>query len=54
MHEHIDQKECEHILKYCKKCDVVYCEKCKSEWKKTGTTFSTWPYDGTIGTYVFP
>lgn len=29
MHEH---NECEHELKYCKKCDVVYCTKCKREW----------------------
>ena len=29
MHEH---NECEHSLKYCSKCDVVYCTKCKREW----------------------
>jgi len=33
MHEHIEPKDCEHELQYCKKCDVVYCEKCKKEWK---------------------
>lgn len=31
MHEH---NECEHLFDYCKSCDVVYCEKCKTEWKK--------------------
>ena len=29
MHEH---DRCEHELKYCKICDVVYCEKCYKEW----------------------
>ena len=29
MHEH---NECEHNLKFCPKCDVVYCTKCKREW----------------------
>lgn len=31
MHEH---KECQHELKYCTKCDVVYCDKCNKEWVK--------------------
>ena len=31
MHDHC---ECEHELKYCKKCDVVYCQKCGREWGK--------------------
>lgn len=26
-------KKCEHILKHCEQCDVVYCETCKKEWK---------------------
>jgi hypothetical protein len=39
MHEHND---CKHVLKYCKHCDVVYCEKCGSEWRKS-SWFST-PY----------
>lgn len=29
MHEH-----CEHELKHCEKCNVVYCEKCGEEWGK--------------------
>ena len=28
-HEHL---ECEHEVKYCKKCDVAYCVKCGREW----------------------
>ena len=24
----------EHQLKYCEKCDTVFCEKCQEEWKK--------------------
>lgn len=41
MHNH---SKCEHKLEFCKVCDVVYCNKCKEEWKKnlnwtcTGTT----------------
>lgn len=31
MHNH---SKCEHSLKFCKDCDVVYCETCKEEWKK--------------------
>lgn len=49
MHEHI---ECEHELKYCKKCKVAYCEKCKEEWiEKIKFTINqpatTWIGDGT-------
>lgn len=47
MHEHT---ECSHDLKFCYKCDVVYCEKCKSEWRKS-TYIYTNPvitYDGTV------
>lgn len=28
-HEH---KECGHDLRYCNKCDVVYCLSCNKEW----------------------
>jgi hypothetical protein len=28
MHNH----GCEHNLKYCRQCDVVYCTKCGREW----------------------
>jgi hypothetical protein len=34
MHDHPVPETCEHELKHCKKCDVVYCEKCKGEWVK--------------------
>jgi hypothetical protein len=33
MHDHIEPKDCNHELQYCKKCDVVYCEVCGKEWK---------------------
>ena len=32
---------CEHNLKYCAKCDVVYCEKCSKEWS---SSLTTWTY----------
>ncbi len=32
MHKHEEQVKCEHELKYCDHCDVVYCTKCKKEW----------------------
>lgn len=38
MHEHIEPKKCKHELKYCVKCDQVYCEKCKEEWSKQSNT----------------
>lgn len=34
MHEHIEPKKCKHELKYCAKCDEVYCEKCGEQWSK--------------------
>lgn len=40
MHEHND---CDHDLKYCSKCDVVYCTKCLREW---GGHSHTWIYPG--------
>lgn len=33
MHDHI---KCNHELKHCADCDVVYCEKCKTEWFYNG------------------
>ncbi len=30
MHEHNDYS---HELKHCEYCDVVYCTKCKREWR---------------------
>ena len=29
MHEH---NECEHEIKYCKVCNICYCEKCNKQW----------------------
>lgn len=43
MHDH---KECEHELKYCSKCDTVYCEICCKEWR-TPFNYSVW-YNKTI------
>lgn len=40
MHEHND---CQHELKYCEHCDVVYCKKCKREWGKTQYVY-TYPW----------
>ena len=37
MHEHITPTTCCHELKFCSKCDEVYCEKCQSTWKKPST-----------------
>lgn len=36
---------CEHDLKYCEHCDVVYCTKCDREWG--GHQHWTWYYSGT-------
>ena len=33
MHEHKTQ-HCDHDLKLCVDCDVVYCHKCAREWAK--------------------
>jgi hypothetical protein len=32
-HDHKEEK-CEHELKHCTVCDVVYCVKCGKEWEK--------------------
>jgi hypothetical protein len=34
MHEHNPPAVCAHELRHCAHCDVVFCEKCKHEWKK--------------------
>ena len=33
-HEH---KECEHIVAFCKVCDLVYCEDCDQTWEEPCT-----------------
>lgn len=39
MHEHEAPKQvCEHKYLLCQKCDVVYCESCKGEWKRVMKT----------------
>jgi hypothetical protein len=34
MHEHHD---CEHVLKFCRKCDEAYCTACRAVWRKPCT-----------------
>jgi len=34
MHDHC----CNHNLKHCPVCDVVYCDKCKKEWGQNKAT----------------
>lgn len=40
MHEH---SGCEHELKHCSCCNVVYCTKCKQEWGRA-VRYWPWPY----------
>jgi hypothetical protein len=51
MHEHAEPQTCKHELKHCKKCDVVYCEKCKKEWSTSMTFTNPWPTTGTLYPY---
>lgn len=45
-HEHHDH--CEHgNVKFCSRCDVVYCLDCKKEWGKCNLnhySYTTWTY----------
>ncbi len=56
MHNH-EHNQCDHDLKYCPHCDVVYCTKCNREWGKERVVFKTVevekekPLKGTIITY---
>lgn len=34
MSRHDKHSHCEHVLKFCEKCDVPYCSKCNFEWAK--------------------
>lgn len=31
-HDHTKPPACEHSLKHCADCDIVFCEKCPKEW----------------------
>ena len=42
-------ESCEHELKYCKKCAVVYCDKCKKEWNDHIPSY--YPYYPTAAAY---
>lgn len=46
MHDH---KKCEHQLKFCEHCNIVYCDKCNEEWKKEKIIF-----DNFSGTQTLP
>lgn len=51
MHNHFEI--CEHELKICTVCNVVYCPKCRNEWvQKTVMYYYTYPQitytDGTV------
>lgn len=35
-----DHSKCNHNLKYCEHCDIVYCTKCSEEWKKNYNSFT--------------
>lgn len=35
LHVHV---ECDHQIKFCKKCDVVWCGECSKEWSHGATT----------------
>lgn len=39
-----DHKICEHELKFCKECEIVYCEKCEDQWGYIQETFSQTTY----------
>lgn len=40
---HNHNTQCQHEFKYCLACDIVYCEKCQSEWwRKSGQSYQ-WP-----------
>jgi hypothetical protein len=34
-----NHSECEHELKYCKQCKIVYCSKCEKEWIETASNY---------------
>jgi len=41
MHKHHTHHQ--HKLAYCPVCDVVYCEECPQEWRKS-PVYITYPY----------
>lgn len=49
-HSHCDH--CEHDLKYCGHCDIVYCTKCKKEWGKQYYWYYSYPYYCKWDTYT--
>jgi len=49
LHDH--HNHCEHVLKFCDKCDRPYCTKCKREWY---TQTFDWRWYGTYTNPVQP
>ena len=43
---------CEHELKYCVQCDVVYCGKCGREWGKSFYAYPYWNYRYYVPTWT--
>jgi len=42
MHEH-NYQGCDHNLRYCGHCDIVWCVKCRREWGRYWYSY-TYPY----------
>ena len=40
MHNHTS---CDHVLKFCSKCEVPYCILCKKQWYENGFTYVPTP-----------
>ena len=53
MHEHLDV-HCEHALKFCGKCNVVYCAKCQYQWVEPCINMHTQPYFTTRYPFISP
>lgn len=52
-----DHSHCSHDLKFCEKCNVVYCRKCSQEWGGTQyiyTPYYTNPNPWTVTPYYPP
>lgn len=49
-HSHHDCHE-DHTLKFCKKCNAVYCDNCHKEWRENWWTYTYYPNTYTIPAY---
>jgi hypothetical protein len=54
MHIHEYIIDCEHELKECKDCNIVYCKKCGKEWGRKSVDCISVPYPAiwTSGNYL--